>query len=125
MTGCPNACFWPIEMDKNLLINCVPIAQGNLYIEVDSEDEPGRILLMKHVPRHAIYREQGEKLQLSVLQRPQLTSSDLDTILTWVEADSSIQWGLSFERVEGCMAVWYYTLVTYLSSTLPVLSNTH
>ncbi|KAH6842363.1 hypothetical protein B0I37DRAFT_381750 [Chaetomium sp. MPI-CAGE-AT-0009] len=61
--------------------------KGSLCIEVVSEHEQGRTLLMEQVPRHAVQKQQ-------------------DTLLVWTDAVSGIDRALGFQTAEGCMAVW-------------------
>ncbi|RYP75160.1 hypothetical protein DL770_007468 [Monosporascus sp. CRB-9-2] len=59
----------------------VYVVEGNLWIEVDSEDEPGRRLLMEQV------------------------TEGISTLIVWTDV-SGVDRALSFQTKQGCRAVW-------------------
>lgn len=85
--------------------------QGNLWIEVESEDEPGRVLRLERVaPDGGDSLEIGGKMPPPTLPRPQLILSNLDDQITLGNA-SNVRLRLLFWTKQGCMSIRYASVI--------------
>jgi len=75
-----------------------PIIQEDARIFVESEDEPGRLLLEVRIKKSDSYQKQQ------------------DTLIVWTDP-SGVDMALSFQEAEGCSVVW--TMISDVQQRLP------
>ena len=70
---------------------------------VESEEQPGRILLETKISKDDGYNKQQGEHPEAVWKMGELI--ELDTLIVWTESNGT-DMALSFQEADGCSAIW-------------------
>lgn len=73
---------------------------------VQSEDQPGRILLDTKIVKADGFQKQQGILDQRMVTTFHTNGSSPETLIVWTEPDNEMDMALSFQEAEGCAAVW-------------------
>jgi protein phosphatase-4 regulatory subunit 3 len=76
-------------------------AQEESRIQVQSEEDPGRMLLETKVTRDDGYQKQQGTFACAVAP----AADEADTLIVWTDQNIT-DMALSFQEAEGCSAIW-------------------
>lgn len=73
---------------------------------MQSEDQPGRILLETKIVKGDEFQKQQGILDQRMIPTFHTNACHAETLIVWTEPDSEMDMALSFQEAEGCTAVW-------------------
>ncbi|EDN98233.1 hypothetical protein SS1G_13090 [Sclerotinia sclerotiorum 1980 UF-70] len=85
-------------------------------VMVQSEDQPGRILLDTKIVKADGFQKQQGILDQRMVTTFHTNGSSPETLIVWTEPDNEMDMALSFQEAEGCAAVWRF--INNIQSTL-------
>ncbi|TEY41049.1 hypothetical protein BOTCAL_0405g00070 [Botryotinia calthae] len=77
-------------------------------VMVQSEDQPGRILLETKIVKGDEFQKQQGILDQRMIATFHANACHAETLIVWTEPDSEMDMALSFQEAEGCTAVWRF-----------------
>ncbi|KAI9645367.1 Platinum sensitivity protein [Ciborinia camelliae] len=75
-------------------------------VMVQSEDQPGRILLETKIVKGDLFQKQQGILDQRMILKIHTNELPPETLIVWTEPDTQMDMALSFQEAEGCTAVW-------------------